>query len=302
MKLELRGCGTALISPFDVRGRIDFGALESLVNWQIEEGIDFLVTCTPTGESPTLSGDERRAVTAHVVKIANGRVPVVAGAGGNHTAKSVFWARAAEEAGADALLSVTPAYNQPTPDGLIKHYTAISDATRLPLIVDNVPARTGTDLDVETILRLAEHPRIVALQEASPDFHKVHELMSRLPPDFAVFSGDDLSALAGFAVGMAGLVSVAGNEIPGRMAAMARSALDNEWDKAREIHRKNLPLMQVNFRESSPGPVKAALAMMGRCGDTLRLPLAPVREETARKIEKTLRGLRLLPKSRPMNR
>lgn len=297
MKFEIKGCGTELVSPFDVRGRIDFGALESLVNWQIAEGIDFLVTCTPTGESPALSGDERHAITAHVVKVANGRVPVVAGAGGNHTAKSVFWAREAEEAGADALLSVTPSYNQPTADGLIKHYTAISDATRLPLILYNVPSRTGTDLDVETVLRLAEHRRVVALEDASADFHKLTDLMARIPPDFAVFSGDDQTSLSGLALGMAGLISVAGNEVPGRMTEMVDAALANRWDEARAIHRKFLPLLQLNFRESSPGPVKAALAMMGRCGDTLRLPLAPVREETSRKIEKTLRGLRLLPKS-----
>ncbi len=298
MKLELKGCGTALVSPFDVRGRIDFGALERLVGWQIEEGIDFLLTCTPTGESPTLSGDERRAITAHVVKIANGRVPVVAGAGGNHTAKSVFWARDAEAAGADAILSVTPAYNQPTPDGLLKHYTAISDATRLPLILYNSPSRTGIDLDAETILRLAELPRVVAIEEASPNFHKITDLMSRLPPDFTVFAGDDQTALSGLALGMQGLISVAANEAPGRMAAMVRAALEDGWEEARGIHRKYLPLFQANVRESSPGPVKAALAMMGKCGDTLRLPLSPVREETARRIEKSLRALKLLPKGR----
>lgn len=298
MKLDLKGCGTALVSPFDVRGKIDFGALENLVDWQIQEGVDFLLTCTPTGESPTLSGDERRAITAHVVQIANGRVPVVAGAGGNHTAKSVFWARDAEAAGADAILSVTPSYNQPTPDGLLKHYTAISDATRLPLILYNVPSRTGTDLDVETILRLAELPRVAALEEASPNFHKITELMSRLPEDFAVFSGDDWTALSGLALGMRGLISVAANVAPRSMAGMVRAALEDGWDEARATHRKHLPLFQANVRESSPGPVKAALAMIGRCGDTLRLPLAPVREDTSRRLEKALRGLKLLPRSR----
>src|SRR5258706_9555352 len=160
MKLDLRGAGTALVTPFDERGRIDFAAIESLVEWQIGEGIDFLVTCTPEGESPALSGDERKAVTAHVVKVANGRVPVVAGAGGNHTAKSVFWARDAEKAGVSAILAVNPFYNRPTADGLTRHFAAICDSTRLPVIVYNIPLRTGVDLGIDTILKLAELPRV----------------------------------------------------------------------------------------------------------------------------------------------
>jgi len=296
MKFELRGCGTALVSPFDVRGRIDFGALERLVEWQIKEGADFLVTCTPTGESPTLSGDERRALTAKVVKIANGRLPVVAGAGGNHTAKSVFWARAAEDAGADAVISVTPAYNQPTAEGLIKHFSAIGEAMGLPLVLYNVPARTGSDLNVETILRLVRLPRVAAFVEASGNFFKISELLARLPAGLSVLSGDDLTALAGLGLGMTGLVSAAANEVPGPMAKLVGDALENRWDEARSVLRKHLPLLEMNLLESSPGPIKAALAMMGKCGDTLRLPLAPVREETSRTIEKTLKSLRLIGK------
>jgi len=293
VKHDLRGCGTALVTPFDERGKIDFSALESLVNWQIAEGIDFLVTCTPEGESPALSGDERKAVTAHVVKITNGRVPVVAGAGGNHTAKSVFWARDAGAAGATAILSATPSYNLPSPEGLYRHFAAITDATRLPVILYNVPSRTGEDLDAETIERLAQLPRIVGLADESTDFRKLAKLIPRLPADFAVYSADDLTALAGLGLGMRGLISVAANEVPGAFAKMTRAALDNDHEQARAIHQKHLSLIDANHCERSPGPVKAALAMMGRCGETLRLPLAPVRDDSRRRIEKTVRALKL---------
>ena len=295
MKFDLRGCGTALVTPFDERGKIDFAALESLVNWQIAEGIDFLVTCTPEGESPALSGDERKALTAHVVKIANGRVPVVAGAGGNHTAKSVFWARDAGAAGAAAIFSVTPSYNLPSPDGLVRHFTAITDATRLPVILYNVPARTGEDLDIETIVRLAQIPRLVGLAEASTNFRKLSRMMPRLPADFAVYSADDLTALAGIGLGMKGLFSVASNEAPGPMARMVKAALEQNSEDARGLHQTYFPLIDVNHCERSPAPAKAALAMMGRCGETLRLPLAPVREESRKRIEKVVRSLKLAP-------
>ena len=295
MKFELRGCGTALVTPFDERGKIDFAALESLVNWQIAEAVDFLVTCTPEGESPALSGDERKAVTAHVVKITNGRVPVVAGAGGNHTAKSVFWARDAGAAGAAAILSVTPSYNLPSPEGLVRHFTAISDATRLPVILYNVPARTGEDLDVETIARLAQIPRVVGIAEASSNFRKLARMIAHLPPDFAVYSADDLTALAGIGLGMKGLFSVAANEAPGPVARMVKAALEQRSEEARALHQKYFPLIDVNHCERSPAPAKAALAMMGRCGETLRLPLAPVRDDSRKRIEKVVRSLKLGP-------
>jgi 4-hydroxy-tetrahydrodipicolinate synthase len=293
---EWSGCGTALITPFDEKGRIDFGALERLVDWQIEEGIDFLVPCGTTGESATLSGSERKAVTAAVVKTANGRVPVLAGAGGNHTAKAVFWARDAAAAGADGILSVSPMYNKPTADGLFRHFSAIAEATELPLVLYNVPGRTGSDLDVDTILRLAQIPRVVGLKEASPNFAKIVRLMASVPEGFTVLSGEDGTALALFALGGRGVISVASNEIPGPMSSLVRAALSGDWDKARELQRRWLPLMEMNFWESSPSPVKAALAMMKKCGETLRLPLAPVREETRRKIQSMLASYKLLPK------
>jgi 4-hydroxy-tetrahydrodipicolinate synthase len=295
-RVEWKGCGTALITPFDDKGRIDFGALAKLVDWQIEQGVDFLVPCGTTGESATLSGEERKAVTAAVVKAAGGRVPVVAGAGGNHTAKAVFWARDAETVGADGILSVSPMYNKPSPDGLVRHFEAIAEAADLPIIAYNVPTRTGTDMDVDTILRIAEIPRIVGLKEASPNFGKIARLMTMLPEDFVVFSGEDSTALALFALGGRGVISVASNEIPGEMSALCAAALSGRWDEARKLQRKYLALMEMNFWESSPGPVKCALAAMGRCGDTVRLPLVQVRDDTRRRIEKLLGALKLLPK------
>ncbi len=295
-RVDWAGCGTALITPFDDKGRIDFGALERLVDWQITQGIDFLVPCGTTGESATLSGSERKAVTAAVVKAADGRVPVVAGAGGNHTAKAVFWARDAAAAGADGILSVSPMYNKPTSEGLFRHFSAIAEATDLPLVVYNVPGRTGSDLDVEAILRLAEIPRVAALKEASPNFGKIARLMAALPEDFVVYSGEDATALALIGLGGRGLISVASNEIPGEMSALIRAALHGEPEEALALQRQWLPLMEMNFWESSPGPVKCALAMMKKCGETLRLPLAPVRDDTRRKIQALLSSARLLPR------
>ena len=235
-------------------------------------------------------------MTAAVVLAARGRVPVVAGAGGNHTAKAVFWARDAEAAGADGILSVSPMYNQPTAEGLVRHYSAISDASRLPILVYNVPARTGSDLDVETILRLAEIPNVVGLKESSTDFARIARLMTRLPADFAVFSGDDATALALMALGGRGLISVTSNEIPREMAALVHAARDGDWARARKLQARWLPLMEMNLWESTPGPTKAALAMMKKCGATVRLPLAPVHDTTRRRIETVLSGLKLLPK------
>ena len=296
MKTQWKGCGTALVTPFDDKGRIDFGTLERLVEWQVAQGIDFLVPCGTTGESATMSGDERKAVTAFVVKTVKARVPVLAGAGGNHTAKAVFWSRDAEAAGADGILSVTPMYNKPSPEGLVRHFSAIADATRLPIVVYNVPSRTGSDVDVETLKRLADIPRIEGLKEASGNFAKIARLMTVLPEDFAVLSGDDSTALALIALGGKGLISVVSNEIPKEMSALIRFALDGDGQKARLLQRKWLALMEMNFWEASPAPVKCALALMKKCGETLRLPLAPVRDETRRKIEQMLSDYKLVAK------
>jgi len=293
---DARGCGVALVTPFDDRGRIAFGALGGLVEWHISQGADFLVTCGTTGESSTLSRDERKAVTAAVVHAAGGRVPVVAGAGGNHTARAVFWASDAAAAKADAILSVTPMFNTPSAEGLLRHFSAVAEATDLPTMVSNVPARTGVDLTIDTILRLAEVPNVAGLMEASSDFGKIARLMAAIPEDFVVFSGDDATALALIALGGRGVISVVANEIPKEMASLVRAALENDREKAMELQRKYELLMEMKHWEPSPGPVKCALALMKKCGDTLRLPLVPVREETRRRIEKTLAGYKLLPR------
>ena len=295
-RVEWSGCGTALVTPFDDRGRIAFGVLGDLVEWQISQGVDFLVPCGTTGESPTLSRDERRAVTAAVVRAANGRVPVIAGAGGNHTARAVFWASEAAAARADGIVSVTPMYNQPSTDGLLRHFSAIAEATDLPIVVYNNPARTGSDLDVETIQKLSEIPNVAGLQEASSDFAKIAKLMATLPAPFAVFSGNDATALALIALGARGLISTTSNLIPKEMGELVRSALANDRERALDLQRKYEPLMEMNHLETSPGPVKCALSMMKKCGETLRLPLAAVRDDTRKRIEKTLASYRLLPR------
>jgi 4-hydroxy-tetrahydrodipicolinate synthase len=298
MDIELQGCGSLLVTPFDLRGKIDFGAIERLVEWHIGEGIDFLVTCTPEGESPTLSGDERRAVTAHVTACANGRVPVVAGVGGNHTVKSAFWARDAERAGADAILASMPANNRPSAEGLCQHFAAIGDATRLPLLLSNNPMRTVADLDPDTAVRLAGIPRVAGIVEGSTDFRKITAMSPRLPEGLAMFSADDATCLAGLAAGMRGLFSVAANVAPGVMAGMLRAARDGRWDEARTAHRRYAGLFEALSFETSPGPAKAMLSMMGRCGETLRLPLAGVRDDTRRRIERVLRSLKLTSRAR----
>jgi 4-hydroxy-tetrahydrodipicolinate synthase len=254
------------------------------------------VPCGTTGESATLSRYDRKAITAAVVRVANGRVRVVAGAGGNHTARAVFWARDAAAAKADGILSVTPMYNRPSPEGLVRHFSAIADATDLPILVGNEPGRTAMDLDVETILRLSEIPRVAGLKEASTDFGKIARLMASVPEDFVVFAGEDATALALIALGARGLISVAANEIPQEMSELVHAALENHRETALSLQRKYLPLMEMNFLESNPGPVKCALSLMKKCGETLRLPLVPVRDDVRRSIEKTLAGYRLLPK------
>jgi 4-hydroxy-tetrahydrodipicolinate synthase len=294
-RVNWKGCGTSLVTPFDERGRIDFDAIQELVEWQIEQGIDFLVPCGATGESATISGDERKAVTAAVVRAARGRVPVVAGAGGNHTAKSVFWARDAAQAGADGILSVSPD-SRPSAEGLFRHFSAIADATELPIVISNVPLRTGTDLSVEAIRRLSEIPNVVGLKEASFDFAKVARLAAALPDGFLLFAGNDTTALAVLALGGQGLVSDASNEIPAEIAALVHAALEGDWEKARRLQKKYLGLMEMNAWEPSPGPVKCALALMKRCGETARLPAVPVADETRRRIETTLAGYKLLPR------
>jgi 4-hydroxy-tetrahydrodipicolinate synthase len=291
---NLKGCGTAIVTPFREDGSIDEEALSRFVEFQVSEGIDFLVPCGTTGESATLSDDEKRRVIEIVLQAAQGRVHTVAGAGGNDTSHVIKLAREYERLGARALLSVSPYYNKPTQGGLYAHFRAIAEATVLPIIVYNVPPRTAVNILPDTIARLAEIPNIVGVKEASGDIAQVAEILTRVPANFKVFSGDDSLTLPVVALGGVGVISVASNEAPRQMTALTRACLENDWDEARRLNRELFPLMKANFIETSPGPVKAALAMMGKIKETYRLPLVPVEPETKEKLRKVLVDLKLI--------
>ena len=295
MRQLLTGCGTALVTPFVAGGSLDEAALRRLVRRQIEEGIHFLVPCGTTGESPTLSLAERKRIVTIVVEEAAGRVPVVAGAGGYDTREVVESARVMHEAGADALLSVTPYYNKPTPEGLFQHYSAIAAATPLPIVLYNVPGRTGLNIEPATLVRLSTIPNVAAVKEASGNISQIAEVCARVPPGFVVLSGDDAITLPAMAVGARGVISVASNQVPGPMSRMVEAAERNDFAAAREIHRRLLPLMAVNFVESNPIPVKASLAAMGLVEEVYRLPMVSPSAEARKRIEAVLRDLDLLP-------
>jgi 4-hydroxy-tetrahydrodipicolinate synthase len=286
--MQLRGCGTALVTPFRQDGSIDDAALRNLVAWQIESGIDFLVPCGTTGETPTLTRDEWLQVIDSTIEIATGRVPIVAGATSNSTQDAVEKAKeVAARPGVDAILTASPYYNKPTQEGQYRHFKAISEAVGdKPIILYNVPGRTGSNIEPVTLARLAEIPNIAGVKEASGNMTQIAEAINAVPETFLVFSGDDAVTLPVIALGGAGIISVASNEIPQEMAAMTRAALNNDWATARGIHRKYLGLMQANFIESNPLPVKAVLAMMGKVEETYRLPLLPMRRDTRSKLQK----------------
>jgi len=289
-----QGCGTALVTPFTRAGAVDEAALRRLVRRQVEAGIHFLVPCGTTGESPTLSLDERRLVVEVVVDETAGRVPVMAGAGGYDTREVVHAAQAMAAAGAQGLLSVTPYYNKPTPDGLVGHYRAIVEAVDLPLVVYNVPGRTGCNVDPSTLERLAALPRVVGVKEASGNMTQIAEVCARMPAAFSVLSGDDALALPAMAVGARGVISVASNEAPGGMAQLAAAALAGDFARARALHTRLLPLMLVNFVESNPIPVKAALARLGLIEEVYRLPMIAPRPETRARVDRALADAGLL--------
>ncbi len=292
---QIRGCGTALVTPFKTDGSLDEVALRSLVAWQVESRIDFLVPCGTTGETPTLLADEVRRVIETTIAVVAGRVPIVAGATSNSTRDAVEKAKAvAAIAGVDAILTATPYYNKPTQEGLFQHFKAIADAVDKPLILYNVPGRTGANLEPATLGRLAQLKNVAGVKEASGNIGQIAEVFQYVPDGFLVFSGDDAVTLPVVALGGAGIISVASNEIPGPMAEMTRAALAGDWDKARKLHRRYLALMQANFIESNPIPVKAALAIMGRIGENYRLPLVPMKKENRAKLEKLLLELELV--------
>jgi len=295
---SLKGCGTALVTPFKEDLSIDEDALRRFVDFQITDGINFLVPCGTTGESVTLSDEEQRRVVEIVLRQAAGRVPVIAGAGGNNTAHVIKLARECERLGVDGLLSVTPYYNKPTQEGLYQHFKAIAGATSLPIIVYNVPPRTNVNILPDTIVRLAEIPNIIGVKEASGDISQVAEIITRVPPGFRVLSGDDSIALPLIALGGVGLISVASNETPSKLTALTRACLENNWDEARRLNRELFPLMKANFIETSPGPVKAALAMMGKIKEVYRLPMVPVKPETKEKLRDVLVDLKLISDTR----
>src|ERR1700675_3302313 len=286
--MQLRGCGTALVTPFHQDGSIDDAALRNLVAWQIDSGIDFLVPCGTTGETPTLTHDECLRVIDTTIEVAAGRVPIVAGATSNSTHDAVQKAKeVAARTGVDAILTASPYYNKPTQEGQYRHFRAIAEAVGdKPVILYNVPSRTGANIEPGTLGRLAEIPNIVGVKEASGNMTQVAEAISAVPEHFLVLSGDDAITLPVIALGGVGVVSVASNEIPHEMASLTRAALDNDWATARTIHRKYLALMQANFIESSPLPVKAVLAMMGKLEEIYRLPLLPMRRDTRSKLQK----------------
>ncbi|MBN1566256.1 MAG: 4-hydroxy-tetrahydrodipicolinate synthase [Acidobacteria bacterium] len=290
----LKGCGTALITPFLPDGNVDEKALASMVHWQVQEGIHFLVPCGTTGESPTLKHDEHLAIVDITVRTAAGRVPVIAGAGGNDTAKIITLIAELKKLGADGILSVSPYYNKPTQEGIYQHFRAIAESTDLPIIVYNVPGRTGSNILPDTLLRLAEIPNIAGVKEASGDISQIGEICTKAPARFRVFSGDDSLTLPLIALGGHGIISVASNEAPGMMSQFTAACLDGRWDEARNWNRKLYPLMKINFVETSPIPVKAALSMMGKIQEVYRLPLVKISDGARQKVASVLSGLGLI--------
>ena len=295
MRTPFTGCGTALVTPFDSSGALDEAAVRRLARRQIEAGIHFLVPCGTTGETPTLSAEERRRVVELVVEEAAGKVPVLAGAGGYDTKGVVAAARAMEAAGAQGLLSVTPYYNKPTPEGLYRHYQAIAQATPLPIVVYNVPGRTGCNVTPETLIRLASISTVAAVKEASGNINQISEVCRTVPADFIVLSGDDAMTLPAMAVGARGLISVASNEVPAEMAQLVEAAEKGDYADARERHQRLLPLMTANFAESNPIPVKTAMAQMGLLEEAFRLPMVPPKPETRERLARVLAELGLQP-------
>lgn len=272
----LSGCGTALVTPFTPAGAVDEPALRALVDWQIAEGIHFLVPCGSTGEAATLSVEEHARVVAITVEQVAGRVPVVAGAGSNDTQKAIALSRMARDAGATHLLHVSPMYNKPQQRGIVAHFATIAAAIDLPIVVYNVPGRTGSNIEARTALELAAIPGIVAIKEASGNLGQIGDILRDRPASFAVLSGDDALTLPVMALGGEGVISVTSNATPRRMTALVDACAAGDFGAARSIHRQLQPWMAAAFCESNPAPVKAGLAMMGRVANVVRLPLVPL--------------------------
>jgi 4-hydroxy-tetrahydrodipicolinate synthase len=301
MKLDwMRGCATALVTPFKSDGAVHEERMRALVERQINGGLRLLVPCGTTGESATMTEEENTRVIALTSDVARGRAKIIAGAGSNSTARAIECSQRAHESGADAVLQVAPYYNKPTQEGLYAHFRAIAEAIPdTPVMLYNVPGRTSSNIAAQTVLRLARDcENIVAIKEASGNFSQIMEILRARPANFCVFSGDDAVTLPLIALGAEGLVSVASNEVPDEMSSMTGLALDGKWDEARELHYRLLPLMEVNFIESSPGPVKAAMAVMGLLEENFRLPLVPITEKSRERVREVIVGLGLLESAR----
>lgn len=288
------GTFTALITPFKGDESIDEESLRKLVDAQVSAGIDGLVPVGTTGESPTVTHEENIRVIEIVVEQAKGKVPVIAGTGSNSTSEAIQMSQRAKEIGATATLQVAPYYNKPSQEGIYRHFTAIADAVDLPMVVYNIPGRTGRNIETETLMRLAEHPNIVAVKEASGSIPQVMEVASRKPKEFAILSGDDNLAYPITAVGGSGVVSVVSNAAPGAVSKMIKLALDGKMEKARGEHYKLLPLFKMAFFDTNPIPIKYAMHLLGYCEEVYRLPLCGLSPEDKERVEKVLRSQGLL--------
>jgi len=294
MRTHWTGVGTALVTPFTKSGDLDEKAVRRLGRRQIDAGIHFLVPCGTTGETPTLTDEERVRVVELLVDEANGEVPVLAGAGGYNTREIIHQVDEMRRVGASGILSVTPYYNKPTQEGLFQHYQAIADSTPLPIIVYNVQSRTGVNVETPTLRRLADIPNIVGVKEASGNITQMADVCRAMPAGFIVLSGDDAITLPLMAIGGRGIISVVSNEIPAEMVQMVEAAERDDFAAARAIHTRIMPLMQINFIEANPVPVKAAMAAMGLLEESYRLPMCPPRPESMEKIVRVLKELDLL--------
>ena len=295
MRRSFTGCGTALVTPFTRDGALDEAGVRRLARRQIDAGVHFLVPCGTTGESPTMTEDERVKVVSLVVEESRGEVPVLAGAGGYDTREVIHTGRRMRDVGATGLLSVTPYYNKPTPEGLFQHYTAIATEVGLPIVVYNVPGRTGCNVDPATLARLATIPGVIGVKEASGNVSQMCEVCRSVPDSFLVLSGDDALTLPLMAVGGHGIVSVASNEVPAEMSRMVEAAERNDFVAARALHARLMPLMTANFVESNPIPVKSAMASMGLLEEVFRLPMVPPSDASRAKVVQALRMVTGVP-------
>ena len=292
---KFRGTGTALVTPFKKNGTIDEGALRKLVDYQIAGGVEAIIPIGTTGESPSISSDEHRRILEMVIDRSRGRIKIFAGSGSNYTNKAIELTRLAKDLGADAAVLVAPYYNKPTQEGYFQHYRAVAEAVDIPLIVYNVPGRTGGNITASTTLRIAEEiPSVIAIKEASGNFAQIMEIARNRPKHFSLLSGDDAITLPILSVGGDGCISVVANQLPKDFSDMVRAGLSGNWKKALQMHNKLLPLMNANFLETNPIPVKASLAMMGMINEVYRLPLVPMGSKNRKTLKKILNELHLL--------